>query len=537
MKSYGRYTVAGKPFGEYGDAQRHAWRLLNLGAGRVVVRSKAHDGRWFDLEAWTIGPSGKYAHEQFVDPAFRRDSASLRRDPAPRRRGKAKTPRVKARRTPFRGSADFIDADGERHRAVLEFEGTAGRDVDPYLAAARQADAIDRKRGRAPASWEWRATTSDGADLSLGQHATRALARAAANRRAKERGTRVASIEKVTYRRDGAKRSPAARRDPTRAKTVEGLARHVAEEYRTKDMPAAKLVKDYGFPRELAEEIHHLAYRAHGPRGRGTAWFAREIEALIRGSAPGPAVRRDSASLRGKGNPAARRDSRLGSRIKRFVGRQIEEGKRILSPYEKSRAAELRALPIEEADRLSDDIVRYRRLTDAEVSAHHDNWRRSRGLPARRDVGSRIKGFLGRQVAAGKKILAHRPKPYPSQAAAMRRSRSDSELWTYIDAIEKRRGLNDDEYVAMTKAGDTPGYVFDRAPIPHVRLPSGDMRRLTPEEIETIRRRLERKEQRGGAPSSTLERMRERGHARYPARRGTSPRPRAKARKRGRKKR
>ena len=118
MKSHGRYTVAGKPFGEYGDAQRHAWRLLNLGDDRVVVRSKAHDGRWFDLEAWTIGPSGKYAHEQFVDG----------RDPAPRRRGKAKAPRAKSRRTPFRGSADFIDSNGDRHRAVLEFEGTVGRD-------------------------------------------------------------------------------------------------------------------------------------------------------------------------------------------------------------------------------------------------------------------------------------------------------------------------------------------------------------------------------------------------------------------------
>ena len=158
-----------------------------------------------------------------------------------------------------------------RDPAVRRDSASLRRDVDPYRAAARQAAAIDRKRGRAPASWEWRATTSDGADLSLGQHADPARARKAANLRAKERGARVVSIEKVTY--------------------------------------------------------------------------------------------------------SGRRD--LGARVKRFASRQVGEAKKILNPYAGSRAAELRSLPLAEADRLSDDIVRYRRLTDAEVAAHHDNWRRA----------------------------------------------------------------------------------------------------------------------------------------------------------------
>ena len=207
-------------------------------------------------------------------------------------------------------------------------------------------------------------------------------------------------------------------RDPTRATTARGLARHVAREYGQKDLTTIDLQRDYGFPASVAREVYHLA----GERGQTPARLEAGIMRILERAALGGPRR------------GSRRDS----------------------------------------------------------------------------LASGIGRFLGRQVAEGRKILAHRPKPYPSQAARMRRARSDGELWSYIDEIQKHRGLSDAEYVAMGKVGDVPGYVFDRAPIPHVRLPDGGMRRLTTEEIDAIERRLERKEERGGAPSSTLARMRER---------------------------
>ena len=314
-----------------------------------------------------------------------------------------------------------------------------------------------------------------------------------------------------TTKRKKTVRPKGTRRDPTRARTVEGVAAHVAREYARHDLSPFELKRDYGMTPSQAYDVWTSASEAYGPRGRGERWLAKRIEAALRAPA------RDLASV--------------GTRVKRFVGRQVGEGRKILG-YRPKKTLPSQADVIRRArsDAEIADVVRriqaIRPLDASEAKAAYaltddaaiaERYRKlipavDEDLRSRRDVGS----FIRRQLAEGKKILAHRPKPYPSQAGAMRRARSDSELWSYIDAIEKRRGLSDDEYRAMGQVHQVPGYVTDRAPIPHVRMPDGSQRRLTAAQVAAIERRLERKEERGGAPSSTLALIRERRYSDRP---------------------
>lgn len=86
-------------------------------------------------------------------------------------------------------------------------------------------------------------------------------------------------------RRDGAKRSPAALRDPSSAKTPEELARHIAREYQQKDLSPFELRQDYGISRPKA----HLIWAAAGQR-RNERWLEdRVLEVLRQSGARDPA--------------------------------------------------------------------------------------------------------------------------------------------------------------------------------------------------------------------------------------------------------
>ncbi len=76
-----------KRFNTYGDAQRYAWECLRRNDRFDLAKIKilGMDGKWREMENWTIGVTGKFKHAYPVDAA--RDRArSRRKRPAAGRR-------------------------------------------------------------------------------------------------------------------------------------------------------------------------------------------------------------------------------------------------------------------------------------------------------------------------------------------------------------------------------------------------------------------------------------------------------------------
>lgn len=105
--------------------------------------------------------------------------------------------------------------------------------------------------------------------------------------------------QRITSKRDPARtgRVNRSRRDPASATTKRGLAQHISREYATKDISIQQLMRDYPLNETQATDIYHLAYNAHGPRGRGTEWFAREIESILSSSSQRDPSRRNTKSV------------------------------------------------------------------------------------------------------------------------------------------------------------------------------------------------------------------------------------------------
>lgn len=100
-------------------------------------------------------------------------------------------------------------------------------------------------------------------------------------------------------RRAGA--SSARGRDPTRARTVEGIAAHVAREYARTDLSPFELKRDYGMTPSQAYDVWTSASEAYGPRGRGERWLAKRIETVLARPRGLPAPTRDLSSARDHG--------------------------------------------------------------------------------------------------------------------------------------------------------------------------------------------------------------------------------------------
>jgi hypothetical protein len=73
-----------KRFNTYGDAQRYAWQCLRRNDRFDLAKIKilGLDGKWREMENWTIGVSGKFKHAYPVEHSkSRRGPAKTRRDP------------------------------------------------------------------------------------------------------------------------------------------------------------------------------------------------------------------------------------------------------------------------------------------------------------------------------------------------------------------------------------------------------------------------------------------------------------------------